>query len=60
MKKLFVMFAVSALFASCGTDKSSKNEKCDSTKACCKDSTSCDTTTMVCDTAKVDTAKVSH
>jgi len=60
MKKLFVMFVVSALFTACGTDKSSENEKCDSTKACCKDSTLCDTTTVVVDTAKVDTAKVSH
>jgi len=54
------MFAVSALFTACGTDKSSENEKCDSTKACCKDTTLCDTTTVVVDTAKVDTAKVSH
>ena len=30
MKKLFVMFVVSALFTACGTDKSSENEKCDS------------------------------
>jgi hypothetical protein len=59
MKKLFVMFAVSALLVSCGeTTKSS--EVCDSTKACCKDSTQCDTTKVCTDTTSVDTTKVSH
>jgi hypothetical protein len=60
MKKLFVMFAVSALFVACGTEKTAEHGQSDSTKACCKDSTKCDSTKMVSDTLKVDTSVVKH
>jgi hypothetical protein len=57
MKKLFVMFAVSALFVACGDVKTSESGKCDSTKACCADSVKCDTTKVCADSVKVDTTK---
>ncbi len=59
MKKLFVMFAVSALLVSC-SEATKSGEACDSTKACCADSTKCDTTKICTDTTAVDTTKVSH
>lgn len=59
MKKLFFMFVVSTLFVACN-ETSKSNEKCDSTKACCKDTTKCDSSNVIVDTVSVDTTKVSH
>ena len=39
MKNLFVIFAVATILFSCGQEKTTKCDT-DSTKACCKDSTS--------------------
>lgn len=61
MKKLFFMFAVSALLVSCG-ESTKTCEQGDSTKVCCKDSSSiCDSAkTCTADTSKVDTTAEKH
>ena len=61
MKNLFVIFAVSAFFVACGTEKTAEHGHQDTTKTCCQDSTKCDSTKMVSDTLKVvDTTVVTH
>jgi hypothetical protein len=57
MKKLFVMFAVSALLVSCGSEKTAETSTTDSTK-CCADSAACDSTKVCTDSVKVDTTEV--
>jgi len=51
MKNLFAILAVSALLVSCGESKKCEST-CDSTKTCCKDST----TVIVTDSVLVDSA----
>lgn len=58
MKKLFVMIATATLMVACGQEKTSSTD-CDSTKVCCKDSTTVsDSTKVVTDSTSTDTVKV--
>jgi len=60
MKKLFVMFAVSALLVSCNGEKSVETSTATDSTKCCADSTSCDSTEVCTDSVKVDTTTVAH